>query len=189
LCTTAIREERQHGLAHGAFSYLVKPATTGELEAVFVKLKAFAAPHTKKLLVIEDNDRERASIVELLAHEDIEVTAVATGAEALAALREAAFDCCVVDLRLPDMTGFELLETLRAAPAIGSECTMLSVSSSSTTSSETSMRWRRSWMIRAIGCCAPTMPTRRSGYCWTTTSRRSYSTSRCPGSAASSWRS
>src|SRR6185295_11217692 len=114
----SIEEQRQHGLAHGAFSYLVKPATTGELETAFNKLKAFAAPHTKRLLVIEDNDRERASIVELLAHDDIEVMAVATGTEALAALRATSFDCCVVDLRLPDMTGFELLETLRAAPII-----------------------------------------------------------------------
>jgi CheY-like chemotaxis protein len=63
--------------------------------------------------VIEDDDRERASVVELLAHDDIEVMAVGTGAAALDALRQQAFDCCVVDLRLPDMTGFELLDTLR----------------------------------------------------------------------------
>ncbi|MBA3817262.1 MAG: HAMP domain-containing protein [Deltaproteobacteria bacterium] len=112
----SVEEERQHGLSHGAFSYLVKPATTGELETAFAKLKTFAAPHTKRLLVIEDNDRERASIVELLGHDDIQVTAVATGADALAALRQAPYDCCVVDLRLPDMTGFELLDTLRASP-------------------------------------------------------------------------
>ncbi|HEX4423029.1 MAG TPA: response regulator, partial [Kofleriaceae bacterium] len=114
----SIEEEQQHGLSHGAFSYLVKPATTGELEHAFDQLKRYVAPHTKRLLVIEDNARERASIVELLGHDDIEVTAVATGAEALAVLRAHAFDCCVVDLRLPDMTGFELLEQLRAEPAL-----------------------------------------------------------------------
>src|SRR6185436_14599021 len=101
-----------------AFSYLVKPATTGELETAFEKLKTYIAPHTKRLLVVEDNDRERASIVELLGHDDIQVTAVSTGAEALAVLRAETFDCCVVDLRLPDMTGFELLEKLRAEPAL-----------------------------------------------------------------------
>src|SRR6185436_1821852 len=101
-----------------AFSYLVKPATTGELETAFEKLKTYIAPHTKRLLVVEDNDRERASIVELLGHDDIEVTAVSTGAEALDALRAHAFDCCVVDLRLPDMTGFELLDQLQAEPAL-----------------------------------------------------------------------
>jgi CheY-like chemotaxis protein/signal transduction histidine kinase len=110
----SVEEERQHGLSHGAFSYLVKPATTGELENALDKLKTYVAPHTKRLLVIEDNDRERASIVELLGHDDIEIVAVATGQAALEALRGGRFDCCVVDLRLPDMSGFELLEQLQA---------------------------------------------------------------------------
>ncbi|HVV84980.1 MAG TPA: response regulator, partial [Kofleriaceae bacterium] len=114
----SVEEERQHGLSHGAFSYLVKPATTGELETAFDKLKLFAQPHQKRLLVIEDNDRERSSIVELLGHSDIDIVAVATGAAALDALRSGRFDCCVVDLRLPDMTGFELLEELQKEPAL-----------------------------------------------------------------------
>ena len=114
----SVEEERQHGLSHGAFSYLVKPATTDELEGAIDRLKIYVTPHTKRLLVIEDNDRERASIVELLAHDDIEMESAATGAEALALLRARAFDCCVVDLRLPDMSGFELLERLQAEPAL-----------------------------------------------------------------------
>jgi CheY-like chemotaxis protein/signal transduction histidine kinase/HAMP domain-containing protein len=110
----SIEEERQHGLAHGAFSYLVKPATTGDLEQAFDKLKTYVQPHRKRLLVIEDDERERASVVELLGHDDIEVKALGTGADALQALREQAYDCCVVDLRLPDMTGFELLDKMGA---------------------------------------------------------------------------
>ena len=110
----SVEEERQHGLSHGAFAYLVKPATTGELESAFDKLKSYVEPHPKRLLVIEDNGVERASIVELLGHDDIEIAAVGSGGEALAALRERRFDCCVVDLRLPDMSGFELLERLQA---------------------------------------------------------------------------
>jgi HAMP domain-containing protein/CheY-like chemotaxis protein/signal transduction histidine kinase len=110
----SIEEERQHGLSHGAFAYLVKPATTGELENAFDRLRSFIEPHTKRLLVIEDNGVERASIVELLAHGDIEITAVGTGSEALQALHARRYDCCVLDLRLPDMSGFELLEKLRA---------------------------------------------------------------------------
>ncbi|MCW5807545.1 MAG: response regulator [Deltaproteobacteria bacterium] len=110
----SVEEERQHGLSHGAFSYLVKPATTGELEQALDRLRTYVQPHTKRLLVVEDNERERASIIELLAHDDIQVHAVSTGAEALAALAEGTFDCCVVDLRLPDMTGFELLDQLHA---------------------------------------------------------------------------
>jgi len=114
----SVEEERQHGLSHGAFAYIVKPATTGELESAFDKLKSYVEPHAKRLLVIEDNGRERASIVELLSHEDIEIAAVGSGSEALAALRAQRFDCCVVDLRLPDMSGFELLETLKADAAL-----------------------------------------------------------------------
>ena len=116
----SVEEERQHGLSHGAFAYLVKPATTGELEQALDKLKTYVEPHRKRLLVIEDDDRERASVVELLDHDDIEITAVGTGAEALAALHEHVFDCCVVDLRLPDMSGFELLDKLRDEPQLQS---------------------------------------------------------------------
>jgi CheY-like chemotaxis protein len=74
--------------------------------------------------VVEDNERERQSIVELLKHDDIEITAVSTGREAMQALLDRVFDCCVVDLRLPDMSGFELLEkvqserTLREVPVV-----------------------------------------------------------------------
>ena len=75
----SVEEERQHGLSHGAFSYLVKPATTEDLEHAFDRIKTYVAPHKKRLLVVEDNDIERQSIVELLAHDDIEVAAVGTG--------------------------------------------------------------------------------------------------------------
>jgi CheY-like chemotaxis protein len=114
----SVEEERQHGLSHGAFSYLVKPATTGELETALDRLKTYVAPHTKRLLVVEDNDRERASIVALLGHDDIHVEAVGTGAAALETLRASGYDCCVVDLRLPDMNGFDLLETLQNDPGL-----------------------------------------------------------------------
>jgi len=114
----SIEEERQHGLSHGAFSYLVKPATTDDLEYAFDRIKTYVTPHTKRLLVIEDNEIERESIVELLGHDDVEVSAVATGAEALERLSEKTFDCCVVDLRLPDMSGFELLETMQRNPVL-----------------------------------------------------------------------
>src|SRR6185436_20130362 len=93
----SIEEERQHGLSHGAFSYLVKPATTEDLEHAFDRIKNYVAPHTRRLLVVEDNDIERDSIVELLGHDDVEISAAATGAEALKLLRNHAFDCCVVD--------------------------------------------------------------------------------------------
>ncbi len=112
----SVEEERQHGLSHGAFSYLVKPATTDELKHALDRIRAYVAPHRKRLLVVEDNEIERSGIVELLAHDDIEVQAVGTGGEALDALSAAQYDCCVIDLRLPDMSGFDLLEQIQAEP-------------------------------------------------------------------------
>jgi HAMP domain-containing protein/CheY-like chemotaxis protein/signal transduction histidine kinase len=114
----SLEGERQHGLSHGAFSYLVKPVTTEALEACLDRVKAFATPHVKRLLVVEDNDLERDSVVELLKHTDIEITAVSTGQDALRALLDRPFDCCVLDLRLPDMTGFELLDRIQSEPAL-----------------------------------------------------------------------
>jgi CheY-like chemotaxis protein/signal transduction histidine kinase/HAMP domain-containing protein len=114
----SIEEERQHGLSHGAFSYLVKPATTGELEHALDRLRTYVEPHTKRLLVVEDNERERESIVALLEHDDIEIHGAGSGADALEKLSTQAFDCCIVDLRLPDMSGFDLLEKLQAEPAL-----------------------------------------------------------------------
>jgi CheY-like chemotaxis protein len=114
----SVEEERQHGLSHGAFSYLVKPATTEDLAQAFDRIKSYVAPHKKRLLVIEDDEIERQSIVELLHHDDIELAAVGTGAEALQWLSDRAVDCCVVDLRLPDISGFELLERIQADPQL-----------------------------------------------------------------------
>ena len=113
-----LEEERQHGLAHGAFAYLVKEPTTDGLEAAFRRIKAFTEPRSKRLLIIEDNDIERDSIVELLGHDDVEIVTASSGAEALKALRDHWFDCVVLDLRLPDMTGFDLLDKVRTDPEL-----------------------------------------------------------------------
>jgi CheY-like chemotaxis protein len=110
----SVEEERQHGLSHGAFSYLVKPATTEDLELAFDRIKNYIAPHKKRLLIVEDNDIERQSLVDLLDNSDIEIRAVGTGKEAMQLLLDNVFDCCVLDLRLPDMTGFELLDKMHA---------------------------------------------------------------------------
>jgi CheY-like chemotaxis protein len=113
-----MEEERQHGLAHGAFSYVVKAPTTDGLETAFERLKEFTIPRTKRLLIVEDNDIERRSIAELLGHSDIELASAGTGQEALATMLDRSFDCVVLDLRLPDMSGFELLEKIHAEPAL-----------------------------------------------------------------------
>ena len=107
-------EDRQHGLARGAFSFVTKPTTTAGVEAALSRIKEYTASRRKRLLVVEDNAAERMSIVELLAGDDIEIVTADMGAEALSILREGPCDCAVLDLRLPDMSGFEVLEQLSA---------------------------------------------------------------------------
>jgi HAMP domain-containing protein/CheY-like chemotaxis protein/GAF domain-containing protein len=109
-------DNRQHGLSRGAFSFVSKPATTEGLQAALTRIKDYATPRRKRLLVIEDDTAEQQSIIALLGHEDVEIETAASGAEAIQALRQDAFDCAVLDLRLPDMSGFDLLESLRDDP-------------------------------------------------------------------------
>ena len=106
-------EDRQHALARGAFSFVTKPTTTEGVEAALARIKQYAQPRRKRLLVVEDNPAERMSITELLGHDDIEIATVETGSEALRTLREKSWDCVVLDLKLPDMSGFEVLERIR----------------------------------------------------------------------------
>jgi CheY-like chemotaxis protein len=111
-------EDRQHGLARGAFAFITKPATAEGLKASLNRIADYVKPRRKRLLVVEDNAAERLSITELLGHSDIEIETVATGTEAIEALHREPADCIVLDLRLPDMSGFEVLERMRNDVAI-----------------------------------------------------------------------
>jgi hypothetical protein len=106
-------EQRQRALHLGAITHLQKPVSRDDLAMAFDQIAAFAEKRVRKLLVVEDDDTQRMSIVELIGNGDVITTAVATGAEALEALKSEPFDCMVLDLRLPDMTGFELIETIQ----------------------------------------------------------------------------
>jgi HAMP domain-containing protein/CheY-like chemotaxis protein len=108
-----LEEDRQHGLSRGAFSFITKPASTEGLEVAISRIKDFSRPRRKRLLVVEDNAAERFSITELLSHDDIDIVTADTGANALAILENHETDCMVLDLRLPDMSGFEILEKMR----------------------------------------------------------------------------
>jgi CheY-like chemotaxis protein len=111
-------EDRQHGLASGAFAYVTKPTTPVELDAAFARIKEYTAPRRKRLLVVEDDPGEQLSIRELLGYDDIDVQIASTGSEALGAVNDQMFDCVVLDLRLPDMSGFDVLERFRDTPAL-----------------------------------------------------------------------
>ncbi len=106
-------EDRQHALARGAFSFVSKPTTTEGVSEALSRIKEYAKPRRKRLLIVEDNAAEQMGIRELLNHDDIEIVTTDTGGGALSMLRERPCDCVVLDLRLPDMSGFEVLESIR----------------------------------------------------------------------------
>jgi CheY-like chemotaxis protein len=108
-----VEEERQYGLERGAFSYINKPLTTDGLAQALERIKAFSASRVRQLLVVEDDPAEQLSIGELIRHDDVDITTVGTGREALAVLDGREFDCIVLDLKLPDMTGFDLLAEMQ----------------------------------------------------------------------------
>ena len=111
-------EDRQHALARGAFSFINKPTTSGGVEDAIERIKDYSAQKRRRLLIVEDNPSEQLSIAELLGHDDIEVETVGTGEHALEAMRSNPVDCLVLDLKLPDMSGFEVLERMRADAAL-----------------------------------------------------------------------
>jgi hypothetical protein len=102
-------------LRHGALTHFLKPLPRERIEQAFVGLREFLDRPMKNLLVIEDNDVQRQSTVELIGNGDVHTFAVATGQEGLAALRERPFDCIVLDLGLPDMPGAKFIEEVRNA--------------------------------------------------------------------------
>ncbi|HEX6558125.1 MAG TPA: response regulator, partial [Longimicrobiales bacterium] len=104
---------RHEGLSAGALSYLEKPVSKESLENAFEQISEFIDRSVKNLLVIEDDETQRMSIIELIGEDDVNITAVGTAAEALEQLAENRFDCVVLDLGLRDMSGFKLLETIK----------------------------------------------------------------------------
>jgi CheY-like chemotaxis protein/HAMP domain-containing protein/signal transduction histidine kinase len=113
-----VEEERQYGLERGAFAFMNKPATTEELADALERIKKFAAHRIRELLVVEDDPAEQMSIAELIGFDDVRITAVGSGAEALEQMRSKQYDCVVLDLRLPDISGFDLLGEIQQDPQL-----------------------------------------------------------------------
>nr|MBA3486982.1 response regulator [Lysobacter sp.] len=113
-----VEEERYHSIERGAFAYLAKPADTDSIGAALQRIKDYTLPRVKRLLVVEDDANERMSIQELIWHDDIAIDTVENGEDALGLLRAGDYDCAVIDLRLPDMTGFDLLDRIQAEPEL-----------------------------------------------------------------------
>ncbi len=97
----------------GAIGFLTKPVSLEKLNEVFSRIRNMASKPVKRLLIIEDDDAMRSSIVELIGGQDVESSAVASGKEACEILSDNSFDCIILDLGLSDMSGFDLLEKIR----------------------------------------------------------------------------
>jgi CheY-like chemotaxis protein len=105
---------RQNALKAGAVAFLAKPITKEGLGDAFGEIRTFIERNVKNLLVVEDDEAQRSAVAELIGGEDVEVTTVGSSEDALIALEQQRFDCMVVDLKLPEMGGFDLLEKLKA---------------------------------------------------------------------------
>jgi CheY-like chemotaxis protein len=103
----------QAALRRGAVAVLEKPVAADRLQDAFARMSEFVDSAVRKLLVVDDDETQRSAIVELLGEDDIEITAVGSSEEALVALEDNGYDCMVLDLKLPKMSGFTLLEKVK----------------------------------------------------------------------------
>jgi HAMP domain-containing protein/CheY-like chemotaxis protein/signal transduction histidine kinase len=104
--------ERERALRLGAISYLNKPVSKEALQEELSRIQKFLLGGKRSLLVVDDEPAQRDSIIALIGDVDVHIVAVDTGQAALNALREQRFDCMVLDLTLPDISGFDLLDTI-----------------------------------------------------------------------------
>jgi CheY-like chemotaxis protein/signal transduction histidine kinase len=106
------KEERQTSIDKGAVGFLSKPISIADLDSVFTKIEITLDERIQQVLVIEDDVHNQKAISEMLRHKKIDIHCVHTGMEGLERLRLHDYDCMILDLKLPDMTGFELLARL-----------------------------------------------------------------------------
>ncbi|MGK5047421.1 response regulator [Janthinobacterium sp. GB4P2] len=105
-------DQMQEAMQLGAIGYATKPRTREQLKEVFRKLESKFTQKMKRILLVEDDARQRESVVHLISDDDVEITAVALGEQALELLKTQIFDCMIIDLKLPDIQGNELLERM-----------------------------------------------------------------------------
>jgi CheY-like chemotaxis protein len=108
----SVEEEVLDAYRKGAIGYLTKPVSRADLEKPFEKIEQFISREIKNLLLVEDDANSRRSIIKLLQGSDVQITEANRGQAALDLLRTHHFDCIILDLSLPDMTGFEVLSKM-----------------------------------------------------------------------------
>jgi len=110
--------ERERSLRSGAISYINKPVSREMLQEEFTRIQKFLMGGKRSLLVVEDDMAQRESIIGLIGDSDVRIVTVETGAAAMEALAGQHFDCMVLDLTLPDISGFDLLDQIGKQPLL-----------------------------------------------------------------------
>ncbi|GAB5095859.1 response regulator [Caballeronia sp. HLA56] len=111
--------DRSEAALHlGAIGHAVKPTTREQLMGIFQRLADKSSQKIKRVLLVEDDARQRQSIVELISDQDVEITPVEFGKDALELLKTTIFDCMIIDLKLPDMQGGDLLRQMASTDAL-----------------------------------------------------------------------
>lgn len=106
------RDKNSDSLQRGAIGFLSKPLDSDDFDTVFAKIENVLHERIQQVLVVEDDYNNQKAIRELLKHKKVEIHSVYTGKEGLERMRAETFDCVILDLTLPDMTGFEMLQEL-----------------------------------------------------------------------------
>jgi PAS domain S-box-containing protein len=108
----SVGDEDVSAYQRGAMGFLTKPVNQKALDGAFGKIESFISSKIRSLLIVEDDASLRLSVRKLLEGSDIAITEAATGQAAIDHLATQAFDCMILDLSLPDISGFELLNRL-----------------------------------------------------------------------------
>jgi len=110
----SVSDDAHRGMRLGARTYVARTSDPDSLNEAFANIREFTDRKLKTLLIVEDDEVQRETLVELIGDRDVKITAVGSGKEALDELEAAQFDCIVLDLGLNDMSGLDLLERMRA---------------------------------------------------------------------------
>ena len=108
----SVADHAQEALERGALGYDLKPVKRTQVVEALQRLEAKFSQSMRHVLVVEDDARQRESIRQLLHSESVRITTVETGTQALAELKDTTFDCMIMDLSLPDLSGYELLKRM-----------------------------------------------------------------------------
>jgi HAMP domain-containing protein/CheY-like chemotaxis protein len=111
-------DSERRSLERGALSFVSKPADAASIQRAFAEMRDFRNKQAKRLLIVEDDPVQQKALVALVGNSDVETVATATGEAALAELERGEFDCVIVDLSLPNMSGMELIEKIKESPKL-----------------------------------------------------------------------